>query len=39
MQEYNIKSTFLLDIEDQNIDTKNLVKKQKEDCALFEFSI
>ena len=29
MQEYNIKSTFLLDIEDQDIDTKNLVKKKK----------
>ena len=37
MQEYNIKSTFLLDIEDQNIDIKNLVKKQKEDCTLFKY--
>lgn len=37
MQEYNIKSKFLLDITDENIETKNLIKKEKNDCILFKY--
>lgn len=37
MQEYNIKSTFLFDITDENIETKNLIKKEKNDCVLFKY--
>ena len=37
MQSYDIKSTFLLDINDENINQKNLEKKEKNDCQLFKY--
>ena len=37
MREYNIKSLFLLDIEDEIIKKKNLVKKEKNSCQLFKY--
>ena len=37
MQEYNIKSTFLLNITDEDIELKNLIKKEKNGCILFKY--
>ena len=37
MREYNMKSLFLLDIEDEIIKKKNLVKKEKNSCKLFKY--